>query len=172
MSIVALLQYPVFLHFVDHLDLNDYYNLCLVNYDFYSMCVENGISKRFKDRVLNRVLDVIILEGGFLGEIVTEQFTLKWVYEDEYRCCERFYVNVHGIILLRNQYLIKYQMNDVNYVKSPGKGFDIVVNADVDIIFKTDKYIFKVGFYNQHNGYYSHNLDVYIDDELKWNVSI
>lgn len=40
------------------------------------------------------------------------------------------------------------------------------------VVIRTDKGKFKHRFFNDHNGYYSHELNVYKNDEIFYNVNI
>ena len=42
----------------------------------------------------------------------------------------------------------------------------------VDFCDSLDSNTWTIEFYNYHNGYYSHNLDVKIDGVTKWNLSL
>lgn len=159
----ALLQYPVFLHVVDHIFLNDYYNLCLVNKQFYTLCTDNGIAQRFKDRVSNKILNITFKVSGlnFVGVIVTKQFNLKWSF-NKYFVNSNFYNFMFYCKRMIGQEFFHDDINEIS-VK------DLLLNFYRKMITQTNMnyaYIFDFIEHSHSRPQYP-NLRVYINDELR-----
>ena len=125
---------------------------------------------------------------GFYGEIITDMCKIHWVYESYQQCCEDFGVifsrplseiegkrfkNIEFDDNILTIYCVEPDDDDITdnvyeFLKQRTK----TTREDLISYFANDSYQVQIKFYNHHNGYYTHNLDIFIDDKLKWNVAI
>lgn len=110
-------------------------------------------------------MDILSFTGDlFNGAIETDVGRISWSFDDDCICSENFGVNsTHNLKELVGQSIINFD-------------FEISDNQqehnDAELRFNMEDKTVVITFYNEHNGYYEHNLDIYVDDKLKWNVSL
>lgn len=79
--------------------------------------------------------------------------------ENFHKCCEKF--GVHTNSVLTDFIGSEYHSIDIQSVKSNREDYDEMVTMEICI--HTNKGTITIKFYNEHNGYYTH--DVYIESE-------
>lgn len=115
---------------------------------------------------MNRVKEV---DGDlFSGRIVSEEFIIEWHYDKEELCCEDFGVmTTFGHDL--KDLIGKSLSNEIELDDFAGdEGGECTLKLGKDL---------SIDFYNWHNGYYTHNLDILVMDKYgmiihDWNVPI
>ena len=123
-----------------------------------------------------------IEQDGFIGKIVFGTTTLEWKYDSESRCCENFGVLFvpfdHNVL---DKAIDKFDLFadkitiDKTRPEHANSGFvDGETIEDVQTLWLgfTDGTSYTISFYNIHNGYYSHNLDIIVNGSVHWNVAI
>jgi hypothetical protein len=120
---------------------------------------------------MHKVIDVNGTK--FEGYLVTNQYTVKWDYDKKENCCEIFGVNMPtedlttwiGKEITQTKIIFECINNSTSNYDDEGAEWMLKLSDDIWLVF-----------YNFHNGYYTHNLDILItqgDKELhKWNVAI
>ena len=139
---------------------------------------------------------IISVDGdGFWGTIKTEIGEIEWSYESSSKCCEQFGTNMsQPLSCLTNRKFVNISLDDNGCSatlkltlekedeyfpreklcefldKNP---YNLISTKNlVDFCDSLDSGTWTIEFYNYHNGYYSHNLDVKIDGVTKWNLSL
>ena len=139
--------------------------------------------------------------NGFWASIKTEIGEIEWSYESSSKCCESFGTNMsQPLSYLTNRKFINVSFDDNSNGGSatltlklekekedeelyfPREKLYEFLDTNKDNIISTknlinfcdclDSNTWTIEFYNNHNGYYSHNLDVKIDGLTKWNLSL
>lgn len=119
------------------------------------------------------------LEDGFYGRIETTTDKIEWQYEKWSKCCERISVvitygdrepdftpirksNCSEIEdLLVGKKIITYDFEPDVRGQYANLTFRLDEGPDLVILFR-----------NIHNGYYVHNVDVLVNDEIRWNAAL
>jgi hypothetical protein len=143
---------------------------------------------------------IISVDGdGFWATIKTEIGEIEWSYESSSKCCERFGTTMsQPLSFLTNRKFINISFDDSNRGSAtltlklekeedeelyfPREKLYEFLETNKDNMISTknlinfcdslDSNTWTIEFYNYHNGYYSHNLDVKIDGLTKWNLSL
>jgi hypothetical protein len=138
---------------------------------------------------------ILSVDGdGFWGSIKTEMGEIEWSYESSSKCCETFGTNMsHPLSYLTNRKFINISFDDNGFSAIlklkleeeedfPREKLYEFLDTNQDNMISTrafksfcdsiDSNTWTIEFYNHHNGYYSHNLDVKIDGVTKWNLSL
>ena len=138
---------------------------------------------------------IISVDGdGFWGTIKTEIGEIEWSYESSSKCCEQFGTNMsQPLSYLTNRKFVNISLDDNGCSATLKLTFEkeeefpreklyefldtntndmISTKNLVDFCDSLDSNTWTIEFYNYHNGYYSHNLDVKIDGVIKWNLSL
>jgi outer membrane cobalamin receptor len=106
---------------------------------------------------------IIRVRGGpFDGSITTHRAKYEWYYSREQKCCESFGADFEGDF---SELYGKFLLNvDLQYENS---------SSEATLVFDlSNDTQFKIRFYNRHNGYYTHTLNVYKNDKIIYNVSL
>lgn len=106
------------------------------------------------------VKDFVIENDGFNGSFTFgDDETLSWYYSNYQKCCEKAYV--------------EYDSQNINGKTITDYELDFTGGneAHLNLTF-SDGSIWCCRFYNNHNGYYTHNLTIYVNGNEKWNVAI
>lgn len=132
-------------------------------------------------------------EDGFSVCIKTDIGEIRWNYESTSRCCERFGVemsqplswlidrkfeNISLDVEEGNRAILTLKLEELGTVniREQLKSFlderKEVSPKDLNQFADLTDNKWTIEFYNYHNGYYSHNLDVVIDGTRKWNLSL
>ncbi len=96
---------------------------------------------------------------------MTTRGTIRWNFEDGRQCCERPSVDVNfDLNSLKGEDLIWYYLSVIDYPN--------IEYSKAILIFHVNTESKTIIFRNYHNGYCPHNLDIYENNVLKYNVSI
>lgn len=141
---------------------------------------------------------IISVDGdGFWGSIKTEIGEIEWSYESSSKCCEQFGTNMsQPLSYLTNRKFVNISLDDNGRSATlklileqeedeeyfPREKLYEFLDTNTNDMISTKNLInfcdslnsntWTIEFYNYHNGYYSHNLDVKIDGVTKWNLSL
>lgn len=104
----------------------------------------------------------------FDATIKTDIGEIRWTFESDRSCCECFGVELsQPLASLVGKKLINIDFNDVS------EKDDSWTYTNTGILtIKLEDGDWTARFYNIHNGYYAHNLDIIIDGKTKWNISL
>lgn len=129
---------------------------------------------------MSEILSVEDGSNGFYVLIETDMCSIEWRYESAPKCCEKF-----GIKMSKpTNWLIGKKFKNVTFCDTTltihleetdlRQYLKDLLQRDNEITEKdlTNLDEWTIEFYNKHNGYYCHNLDILIDGKIKWNVSI
>uniref|UniRef100_A0A6C0JWT2 Uncharacterized protein n=1 Tax=viral metagenome TaxID=1070528 RepID=A0A6C0JWT2_9ZZZZ len=109
---------------------------------------------------MSEVLCIETQDQNFYGKITTDVYEIEWRFSQESQCCERpTVVFSQDINWLQGKKISSFDFNVYNRY------------AELILIIE-DNDNFEVRFQNDHNGYYPHNLDIYIDGNIKWNTAL
>lgn len=129
---------------------------------------------------MSEIISVEDDSKGFYVSIKTDMCTIEWRYESGSKCCERFGVKMSH----PTEWLIGKKFKNVTFDDST-----LVIHLEMDDLRQYLQDLLQSGhkiteenltnfdkwtieFYNHHNGYYCHNLDIFIDEKLVWNLSL
>lgn len=107
------------------------------------------------------VKDFKIENNGFHGSFTFgDDETLSWEFDESQKCCEKVSVtydpdNING------KFLTNYDLVDFN-----GGNY-----ARLTLLFE-DGTCWNCEFSNNHNGYYTHGLTIYVNGCVKWDVDL
>lgn len=151
---------------------------------------------------MSKILSVDGDDNGFYGSIKTDIGEIQWCFDSNSKCCERFgtemsqplswlinrkFINVdlkeegynRAILTLKLEDESPYDKEDIredleafmNEKSEKGRGEITTADLTKFMTSLTDSE-WTIEFYNHHNGYYPHNLDVTIDGTPKWNLAL
>lgn len=111
----------------------------------------------------------------FTGVIKTDKHIIKWEYDSVGNCCESFggYFDEESCFLKIGSEIVDIDIEELR--KNCNIDHMCCNDGDmngVNLIITMSNGDYKYFFYNCHNGYYTHNLDVYVDEEIKFNVAL
>ena len=127
---------------------------------------------------------------GYNVVIITDIGNIEWWYDDDQNCCEDFGIDMsQSLSWLIGRKFISISLVDLNKDTDYGdynnrailtlklEREDIENLPQIDNLVKSKirEYLWDtwtIEFYNNHNGYYSHNLDIKIDGRTKWYLSL
>lgn len=106
----------------------------------------------------------------FSATIYTDIGEIKWVFESDSNCCEEFSIILDTTLsdLIGKQFVNV----DLETECTEKDDFSKSTKSAILILKLNEDKIWKARFFNYHNGYYSHNLDIFIDGKIKWNVAL
>lgn len=108
---------------------------------------------------MSTILSVESSDGNFNVTIKTDVGEIKWSFDDRQRCCEKFGVE------------LSQPLEDLVGKRFINVDFDCY-NLNAILTLRLEDGDWTANFYNRHNGYYAHNLDIIIDGKTKWNISL
>ena len=106
----------------------------------------------------------------FEGTIKTDVGEISWKYDREGQCCENYGVDVsnNDFSWLEGKKMINFDLQesfkDLQYGDSDN-------HAILKLQLENNE-VWTIDFSNCHNGYYSHNLDIFVDGQIKWNLAL
>lgn len=129
---------------------------------------------------------------GFSVLIRTDIGDIGWWYDDHQSCCEDFgitmsqplswligrkfiSISLDDLTNHETEYYNEYSNRAILTLKLESEDIENLPQIDNLVKSKIREYLWDtwtIEFYNNHNGYYSHNLDVKIDGRTKWNLSL
>lgn len=121
-------------------------------------------------------------ENVKIGKKRFTQTEISWKFENESCCCERYGVifddcsyklvgkTIDKFDLIQTSLVVDRTIHNIKGIDfQNGYTFDLVYILKFDF---TDGSSWSIIFYNEHNGYYDHNLDIFENGKIKWNVTI
>ena len=128
--------------------------------------VDGSHNMKIADFLQIPVDDIIISFVGdaFAGEIVTSNHKIRWEFEREYQYGE------YTEATIRKEFVENDKLYPIDQI-SLEDGIWVEIDMTYSAILKLSN-THSIEFENTHNGYYCHELEVYIDDKLKWQVSL
>jgi len=146
---------------------------------------------------MSKILSVDGDDDGFYGRITTDIGEIQWSFDSDSKCCERFGTEMsQPLSWLVNRKFINVDLKEENHSRAiltlkleDESPYDIREDLEAFISEKESgeeittadltKFMasftdceWTIEFYNNHNGYYPHNLDVTIDGTPKWNLAL
>ncbi len=109
--------------------------------------------------------------NGFKGEVENSVGKISWVYDERGNCCEDFGVNLTGdLTSLEGKNMINFSFQTIT--KKPKQAYGNETYTAILTFKLENENDFVIEFYNCQNGFYCHNLDIFVDEKLKYNVSL
>jgi len=138
------------------------------------------------DKVDKIISSIEIKDDGFTGKMsFVDQTEISWAFDKDNSCCEYFGVIIDDPKLV-GKTLVKFDLTQSDLIfnreihknafsfsdwfKVDFQDGDTPHGQTLKFEF-TDGSSWSIVFFNEHNGYYEHNLDVFENGKLKWNVS-
>lgn len=169
-----LAQLPIFQGFVIYLKPKDLSNLILTNRKFVRLTENKGVMKEYRQKYQEVILEASFPNDKFEGRIRTCNHLIEYYYEVSQNCCEDFEVCSYPDELSLVGRSLKFDQIDL--VENGNCIIDFTGNNfaySYSLILPLDgKEVVTITFFNSHNGYCAHNLNVKIDGQYKWNVAI
>lgn len=140
---------------------------------------------------MSTILNVDADPKGFWGVIETDMCYFSWKYDSELKCCEDFGVQIDYPLSelegkkFRNLDFDSSSATLTIYLDNDEDDNDDVMDLVKELVDNKRSITRKelsesikavnsvtIRFYNEHNGYYCHNLDILVDGSLKWNLAL
>lgn len=109
--------------------------------------------------------------GGLKGTVITDKQTIRYCFDGSSPCCNEYDI-VESVPLAD---LIGQELLDMDLFETddefPHNEHKNCCGGQGMFVIRCSTDTYKLQMFNYHNGCYSMNFDVFVDDQVKWNLA-